>query len=178
MKTYSAFLVVYALLCASCSQHEPKAATTGEKISMPDHVEVYNPYMGKELKDPLKSNASLKIYTLIDVSCSPCFLKLEKWDKLQVQMKAIKPVAIIPVCYSKDNFETIRYLFESNKLPQNQLPLVFDLDNKFRLQNPKLVNQLGQLTALTDENNNVLLTGDPLENQDDKDKFMKMIAAK
>ena len=145
---------------------------------MPEHVEVYNPYMGKELSDPLKSNASLKIYTLINVSCSPCFLKLEKWDKLQAEIKAIKPVAIIPVCVAKDNFEMIRFLFESEKIPKNQLPLVFDLDSKFIQKNSALVNPLGELTALTDQNNNVLLTGDPLENKDDKDKFIKMIAAK
>lgn len=178
MKKLTALLLLCILVCASCK--EPKANSTAarEKISMPDNVEIYNPYMGKDLSDPLKSNAPLKIYTLIDVSCSPCFLKLEKWDKLQAEIKAISPVAIIPVCYSKDNFETIRFLFETEKIPQNQLPLVFDLDNKFREQNANLVNPLGQLTALTDENNNVLLTGNPLDDKDDKDKFIKMIAAK
>lgn len=178
MKKFTALLLFCVLLCASCKEHKEKNTAAREKISMPDHVEIYNPYMGKDISDPLKSNAALKIYTLIDVSCSPCFLKLQKWDKLQDEIKAIGPVAIIPVCYSKDNFEMIRFLFESEKIPQNHLPLVFDLDNKFRKQNATLVNPLGELTALTDENNNVLLTGNPLDDKDDKDKFFKMIAAK
>jgi hypothetical protein len=178
MKQFTTFLLCSVLLYASCKQHQGKDTAAKGKISMPDHVEVYNPYMGKDLNDPLKSNAPLRIYTLIDVSCSPCFLKLEKWDKLQAEIKAIKPVAIIPVCYSKDNFELIRFLFETDKITRNQLPLVFDLDNKFRQQNPTLVNKLGQLTALTDEKNNVLLIGDPLDDKNDKEKFLKMIAAR
>jgi len=177
MKKFTALLLFCTMLCASCKRHE-KSTAAKEKISMPDHVEVYNPYMGKDLTDPLKSKAPLKIYTLINVSCSPCFLKLEKWDKLQAEIKAIRPVAIIPLCDSKDNFEMIRFLFESERIPKNQLALVLDLDGKFIKQNSTLISPVGELTALTDENNNILLTGNPIENKDDKDKFLKMIAAK
>lgn len=177
MKTLTVLLLFSLVIAASCKDQkaEAKAATT--KISMPANVEVYNPYAGKDLANPLQRNTPLKLYTLIDVSCSTCLLRLEKWDAFEAELNAVKPVSVIPVCYSKDGFEMIKYLFESEKIPKIKLPLVLDLDNSFRQQNASLVNQLGEMTALTDRDNNVLLTGNPIEIKDDKDKFLKAIAA-
>lgn len=161
-------LLLVALLVA-CN-----AATVNKKqtILMPGHVEVYNPLAGENLKNPASGNSKLKIYTLIDVSCSTCILKLEKWTQFQSEAGN---VAVIPVCHSGDNFEMLKYLFENNRVGKVRLPLVLDLDNQFKKQNPELISKYGELTALTDNSNHVLLTGNPIDDKSDKEKFMKLI---
>lgn len=176
MKNVNRVLLFYILLLAACANQKNNAPEKGQAVVMPKNIEIYNPSLGTELKNPAVDNTGLKIYTLIDVSCSTCLLKLEKWSQLQAELKDVKQVSVIPVCYAKDNFEMIRFLFESDKVGKIELPLVLDLDNNFKKANPNLVVEYGEFTALTDNTDHILLTGNPIENKNDKDKFLQKIA--
>jgi hypothetical protein len=56
-----------------------------------------------------------------------------------------------------------------------QIPLVLDIDNTFRKENALLIDQHGETTVLTDAHNRILLTGNPIESKEDKEKFFQKI---
>lgn len=174
MKPINCFLLLTIWLLPSCA-HNKKANDAAVRIVMPAQTEVYNPYITDTSKSSLKTNNSqYKIYTFINVSCSSCLEKLVRWDKIQSQDPEFGKVALIPVCYSRDNFELLKYLFESHKFPNIHFPLVLDLRDSFATKNSSLT-RTGDFTALTDAHDRVLLTGNPVENNKDKDQFLSVI---
>lgn len=162
--------VVFLLSCTGKTVKDEKIT-----IVMPGKVELYNPFMGEKLPNPLLTKSKYRLYTLIDASCASCFAKLRKWNEFQVALAGDSSVCFIPVCHTKDNFEILKYHFESDSAARLNVPLVLDLENKFVAHNAALVDSYGQLTALTNNKNEVLLKGDPLENKTDREKFLDQI---
>lgn len=149
-------------------------------VKMPGRIEEYNPYIRNADSPRLMQNErkpALLIYTLIDVSCSTCILKLDKWSDFISEIKSDRRnlLSIKPVCFSEDHFETLKFLFENNRIEKFAYPLLLDLENKFMSENPTLVSRRGEMTVLTDTANKVLLAGNPLENKEDRDLFIKKI---
>jgi hypothetical protein len=174
MKPIYCFLLLNIVWLTSCTSHK-KENSPVVKVVMPAHTEIYNPYItNTNNRSAGDGHSQFKIYTYINVSCSSCLEKLAKWDLFQSQNPDFSKVAIIPVCHSRDNFELLKFLFESHKLPNIHLPLFLDIKDSFVNQNLTLA-RTGDFTALTDGEDRVLLTGDPLENKDVKDQFLQAI---
>ncbi|OQP63997.1 hypothetical protein A3860_21490 [Niastella vici] len=174
MKPIYYLLLLSIWLLPSCINRK-KAADAAVKIVMPAQTEVYNPYITDTNNVTLKAdNSQYKIYAFINVSCSSCLEKLVRWDKIQSQDPDFGKVAIIPVCYSRDNFELLKFMFESHKFPNIHFPLVLDLKDSFAIKNSSLA-RAGDFTALTNAHDQVLLTGNPIENNKDKDQFLHII---
>lgn len=176
--SYSLFLSV--LFWCACSNHNNHRTNNkldkGEdiKIIMPENIVVYNPFI-TDVRARFKSDRrkEFTIYPLIDVSCATCLLKLGKWDQIQFQDSLFnKEVAIIPICYSRDHFEQLKFIFENQKISKIKIPLI--LDDSFRTRNRALAKR-GDFTALTDRENHILFTGFPLKDKADKEKLFQLI---
>lgn len=146
-------------------------------IAVPDRAEIYDPSTGSSNTVLLKRKKSrYKIYTLINASCSSCVFKLEKWSDFQSKISGIHDVSIIPICFSHDNFELLKFAFENDKIKKIGLSLILDKEeNGFKKMNMELVNKYGDFTVLTDSEDNVLLQGNPMEDERDKTKFLLRI---
>ncbi len=170
MKAIYCIFVLYILLFFSCLDHNTKDRIA-LKVIIPQHVEIYNPFIADTIIQNLNNYKQRKIYTLINVSCATCLFKLQKWDSLQLEHPNI---AIIPVCHSRDNFEQLKFLFENNKIARIHIPLLLDLEDSFAIKNNSLMKS-NNLTVLTDGGDRVLLNGDPLESEIDRKKFFGLL---
>lgn len=150
----------------SCSKNK-------KTINIPEQLEVYPPIGTQKRNNPLIAD-NLKIYTLINVSCSTCLLQIQKWDNFQKVLNETG-VSVIPICYSKDNFELLKYLYESRKLGDLQLSLYLDTNNQLIKQNKSLVSAAGKLTVLVNAKDEILLRGSPVENSTMKKKYITTI---
>jgi hypothetical protein len=174
MKPIFHMLLLSIVLLYSCNNHK-KESNTGVKINMPTQTEIYRPFDTDTNKRPIANDHSrFKIYTYINTSCSSCILKLKGWDKFQSENPDFSQVPIIPVCFSRDSFELLKFLVESHKLPTMHLAMVLDLKDSFARLNNTLVRS-GDFTALTDAEDNVLYTGDPLTNENVKNRFLNAV---
>ncbi len=174
--TVSAILFFCIASLSGCTNPKPKDTGNELRIIVPGHLEAYNPFLTDTIKSQLvldDHTKRFKIYSLINVSCSSCLLKLEKWNDLYTKLINPKNVSIVLMCYSKDNFELLKFLFENHKIPKIELPLMLDYEDNFRKQNQSLTNKLGDFTVLTDDNNRVLLTGNPIENKNEMNEFVR-----
>lgn len=180
MKNCCLYIMVFnALLFVSCANKNNPYEDL--KITSPKQIELYNPYLSDSLhsKITLDTLKQIKLYTTINVSCVTCILKLEKWDRFHSDLGLHNNnVAIIPICYSGDGFESFKYFFENDKMLPIKIPLVLDVDNSFVKQNKSLLDKYGDFTALTDSKNNVILIGNPIENEKDKNDFIQAIRTK
>lgn len=162
------FLVLALGLCAC--QHRSNG--TGAKVVPPQDYIIYNPYI--KVTDTLAAlPRAPKVYTLVDVSCSTCILRLSEWDKFQKEIG--NKVHVYPVCFSKDKFELLKYLFENNQLARIRLPLLLDKKEKFIRDNKKQIGVNGEFNVLTDDNDNIILSGDPIGDQAVRKKFIEQI---
>lgn len=171
----SVLLLAFILLSCAGKTKEAVKEKVQDTVVVPDHVELYNPFIGDSLVNPLLNNTRHKIYTLIDASCTACMAKLQKWSIFEAGLKKGSNVLLIPIFYTKDNFEILKYYFEIDSASRLKVPLVLDLDNKFVKQNAALISEFGEMTVLTDAQNVILLKGDPIGNEHDKEEFMKKI---
>ena len=172
-------VLIFALPCIyilACQQQHN--TDKGMKLILPQNIEIYKPV---KLNEPENANASanqLKIYTIIDVSCATCLLKFEKWQAFKREISLFNNVKIIPICISTDRFETMKFLFENKKLPDISFALMLDIDRRFLADNKKLVDGNNDLTVLVNTDNEVLLSGNPTENEILKSDYLKVIGKK
>jgi hypothetical protein len=181
MKKYCFYVITLnVFLLVSCVNKE-NSPDKGFVIKVPKHIELYNQHLSDSLHQniTLDTSKQQKIYTTINVSCATCLQKFEKWDRFHSELGELNNnLVIIPMCYSEDKFESLKFLFENNKLPPIKIPLALDVDNSFVRQNLSLWKKHGDFTVLTDSKNNVLLVGDPIGNEKDKNKFIQAIRNK
>ncbi|MDT4865706.1 hypothetical protein FQZ97_1005250 [compost metagenome] len=142
-------------------------------IVLPEKTEVYYP-KGADSTE-ISSRASYKIYAPIDVSCSTCLLKFKYWDDYYAEIREYNNTELIPVCSSKDNFESLKYWFENDKIYKISVPVLLDTENKFRVLNSGLFEETKDIAILTDADNRILYVGSPLENQQDKKIFLEYL---
>jgi len=175
------FFLLFASILLSCAGKVKKNASEKSDVQgaviLPDSVELYNPFLGDSLANPFITNSGYKVYTLIDASCTSCMAKLQKWSVFEASIKDKGSVSLIPICYTKDNFDILKFYFEKDSTSRLQVPLVLDLKNEFVKHNAPLISQSGEMTVLTDARNIILLRGDPIGNQQDKEEFIKRIAS-
>jgi hypothetical protein len=176
MKILHLQILICCMFLFSCKQGNK--ADTGKLLIIPKHIEIFNPYLPNIPDSTLFSGSKTKIYTLVNASCSTCLLHLKEWDDFETNINKLKDVQVIVVCESDDNFQLLKYLFESKKMDKILLPIVLDLDNKFISLNVSLLSREGDLTVLTNSNNKILLSGNPIKNKKDKKRYMRLMPDK
>lgn len=150
-------------------KHEDK------KLIFPSNMHIYTPFANVDESWININKSTYKIYTLIDASCSSCFSKFKQWNDFQLQIDSLKNVKVVGVCYSKDNFELVKYLFETNEIEKVNFPIFLDINEDFKKLNGSLIKNPLKFSVLTDSNNKILLIGDPINNKNDKELFLRNI---
>jgi hypothetical protein len=86
-------------------------------------------------------------------------------------------VPVIFICYSKDNFELVKYLSENEKI-NFPFPYIFDTNDKFSQQNPLFKQGHPYQTVLVNKNNEILIFGDPTSSATIMDQYVTVINKK
>lgn len=148
----------------------------GRKVIMPDTVEIYSPFK----KDYLITNSQsakvlpFKIYAYVNVSCPTCIVNLEDWQEF-ISKVLKNAVPVIMVCTSKDHFEYFKYLCETKQMKPFTFPLYLDIRNQFPIKNPFVNESLVYQTVLTNLDNAILVTGDPIHSENTRKLYLDEI---
>lgn len=157
------FITILSLTSLSCNQHQREIRNivktwTGKKIVFPP---LTTKILGKDTIIPDLLNHKYKVLTYIDTTgYTACRLKLFDWKLLIKEWKDLsKNVAIIFVIHSK-NYEELEAIQKVNKFTY---PIFYDYDAKLDSLNcfPKISDFQ---TFLLDQNDKVLLIGNPVTN--------------
>ncbi len=151
--------------------------TLGKKLLIPNNLVVYKPFE-KYLDDSIGiSQKPFKIYSLVDATCSVCVDNIVKWDRFVAELNNRENVSIILILESDDNFELIKYICEEGIITEFSYPFFFDINNEFIRLNPFIKKNKHLETILTDTNNNIIMLGNPLFNENIKNKFREIVTS-
>lgn len=183
-KTLTCLCLVFICIC--CKKQPIKeekvrllrdvvAASLGKKLSIPEDLQLYTPFQPYTTDSIQLANSSLKLYSLINTGCSTCLGEIDKWFSFASKIKKYK-IPVILICKSdKDNFESIKYLCETNKIKKFPFPFFLDLKDNYVNKNPFMNASRDFETVLTDKNNTILLIGNPLRSNEMKELYLKEI---
>lgn len=171
-------LVFYILISLIVSCGNDNKGSEEDYINTPDTLIVYNTMNSTDSvatkSDIMSQQESFSILTSINVSCATCLFEFDKWREFDKSFKD-KTISIFPICHSKDNFEMLKYLFESGDIKPLDFPLYLDDENKFTELNKHLLDENHGLTVLVDTHNKILLKGSPIDDQTIMKKYIKLI---
>lgn len=165
-------IVLCTLLLCSCAKIENQ--NKGKKVFIPENLTIYSVGDAQVINILNPVNNHYIIYTLIDVSCATCLLKLEAWNKFYSEIED-STVSFIPICHSKDDFELLKYLAENNQIEKLKFPLYLDTENQFIPLNKLLISDTGEFTVLTNSEHKIILSGSPLDDQNLKKEYLSLI---
>jgi hypothetical protein len=113
---------------------KPQTQKTTINLSNTEFLNLINNTQAVNLAD-IPKNSFLKVIFYTNVSCSDCLYALGVWDSLHYY-KEFNTIEIISVCYSKDNFQFFRHLYDEGELPSKKLKYVLDTGNLIPRNNP------------------------------------------
>lgn len=174
MKTIIIIGFIGLAFLVSCNRHSDKHPEI--LLNLPHRIEIFNPYLAEIPDSTSLFNKKSKIYSLVNVSCPTCIPQLYDLDSINQKLKfQSKDAQVIAICRADDNFQLIKYFFESKKMDNIQIPLVLDLEDKFIELNATLLNFEDGMQVLTNEDNKILLISNFKK---DKRKFLELIPVK
>lgn len=173
---FSIFCSFIAFCYSKKSPTDQHNTAAQNKLRLPDTLLTYSLSEHSLLLDSsqLANHFSLKIYAFIDVSCPSCIADIDKWNNVVPEFMKYK-VPVILVCYSKNNFEYIKYLFENGQVKKFPFPLYLDITNQLHKQNSYIRENEGHQVVLTDQHNAILAMGNPLLSSEIKALYLKTI---
>lgn len=167
IKSYLIFFLCFVFACEGLKKQSDQKI-----INIPDSLIIY------ETDSPDKSTSTklgnLTLITTINVSCATCILELNKWRFFKEKNESEK-FSLMPICYSKDNFEMIKYLFESGEIETLDFPIYFDKGNQFIELNKNFLDDNNNITILVDKEYKVLVQGNPLSNNKLMNEYLKYL---
>lgn len=146
----------------------------GKKLIIPDSLITYAPFHDYVADSVQLSNAKSKIYSHINASCPTCVLDIRLWNNMITDFEKLM-VPIILICDADDNFELIKYIHEIGEIKSFSYPLFFDIKKEFFKQNNFMNVSPHFETVLTDNENNILLLGNPIRSKEVRDMYLKEI---
>lgn len=187
MKTlYSTFKLVFllssVLFFSNCKNNSGKIDNANYIINnsnffkVPDSMTVYRPFKEEYLNKEDHTNAPLKIYSFIDVSCASCLGRINQWKRIEKELLEYK-IPIILICQSKDNYELFKFLNEKETATKFSFPFYFDRKDQFFILNDYLNPSKNNHTVLVGKNNEIILTGDITLSNEIKQVYLKTIKA-
>ncbi|MEJ5995227.1 hypothetical protein WG904_12430 [Pedobacter sp. Du54] len=178
------FILSCACLCYSCKgksslgnakEGKPEVIGIGKILMLPDSMEVYRPFPNYLLDSGKINQSTLKIYTFINVSCSTCLEDIEKWSRLNSKLRKYN-VPIVVICESKDKFEVFKYFCEQGTIKKFPYPFFLDLKNEYVKKNPFVFTHAGFKTLLTNQENKILLAGDPIHFESKEKEYLSVLS--
>lgn len=174
-------LCLCSILSCKKQQHTAKSASLkivideslGEKLIIPDSLEVYDPFeSSRNTKE--SSKPRLKIYSSIDASCGTCIESLKIWNQLIPEFNK-KNVQVNLICSSDNKFDLLKYFFESKEIKNFTHPLLLDHKNHYLKQNRFMNESKNFETVLTNNENTILLIGNPIASNKMKELYFNEI---
>lgn len=159
------------------SPADPQIKLLTNKLWLPDSLLTYSISEDSLLLDSshLANYSSLKIYAFIDVSCPSCIADIDRWNQVVPEFMKYK-VPVLLICFSENNFEYIKYLFENGQVKKFPFPLFLDVTKQLHKLNSFVKENEAHQVILTDQCNTILATGNPLFSDDIKALYLKTIA--
>lgn len=134
---------------------------------------------GKDSIFRFKKDHILKLVIFTDsTACTPCAMKqMYHWDPfIEKAYKSNHMLQLMFVISPKKN--EIDMLNKSLKIAIYDYPIYIDTLSVFERMNPHLPKNKALHTFLLDENNNVILVGNPLHNKRIEEMFYKIVEEK
>lgn len=173
--------VIFFIIIISCKKDNNNAefdrlkqvieSNLGQKLIIPDSLEYYKPFANLLNKKELQNKYRYKIYSHIDASCGTCLTSLESWNKLISEFNKRK-IQVVLVCTTDDKFELLKYFFESKQVRNFTHPLFLDHKNDFLKKNKFMNINKNFETVLTDNDNTIVLIGNPIMSKEIKDLYL------
>ena len=148
--------------------------TLDKELVLPDELKAYIPFTNYITDSTKIFKSELKIYSYVDASCATCIENIKSWAKLIPDFTKYD-VSIILIFGSKDEFELIKHLCESKKVNDFPFPFFFDKKNKYLKLNKFMEHNTTFQTVLVNNNNRILLLGNPTHSKEITDMYLKEI---
>ena len=110
------------------------------------------------------------------LTCKPCHLdELEQWTELLSDFDVKEISCLFVLSIQKGRIDSYKEYYDELQV---KYPVFFDVNNSFLKHNPHIPEESMFHTFLLDGNNNVILVGNPLYNEDIKKLFLDIINKK
>ena len=178
MKTKYFILVLVTIGLMACNPKSKQIETHSQKIegtiTLPDSLDIYNPFNENNTNNAATTGSTLKIYTFVDTSCPSCLSNINNWNKIALELRKHQ-VPIVMICQSEDNFELLKYLCEKKDIAGYPHAFYLDIKDQFFTKNEFLKPLPNMHTVLTDSNNKILLSGDLTLSEEVKQQYIDVI---
>lgn len=135
--------------------------------------------LNKSVHDKISQERMKYIIYSDSVNCTSCAInQMDLWNPLLEYSKNYKGQLkfYFIFCPAKKNVEDVKFALHKNT--DFNYPILLDTLGEFERQNPHLPKNKALHSFLLDENNNVILVGDPLHNKKIKEMFYKIVEEK
>jgi hypothetical protein len=171
---------LFFISCNSTSSKEIKELNTiianniGKEVNIPNHLQIYKPFKNYILDSAGMFNSNFKIYSYVNASCGTCVSSINEWKHIILEFNN-QYVSVILIFKSDDNFELLKYLCETGEIREFPYPFFFDKNKEFPKINSFILKHKHLQTILVDENNKILLLGNPIQSSKIKELYMKTL---
>lgn len=126
-----------------------------------------------------ENNDNLKLIIYADsIVCSSCRIKtMYKWDAFLSKLKKFPNKVKVFFIFAPSHDKINQFKITARTLPRNY-PIYTDTANVFLRLNPHIPEDPTLHTFLLDENNKVILVGNPLENKRIEEMFWRIVKEK
>jgi len=177
------YILLFFLFLSSCSNEKKEkisylkkvaVQTIGKHLIIPDKSKLFDPF--SVVSDSIENfDKEYKIYTNIDVSCGTCIKSISKWNKFYNSLDRDK-TSIVLVCNSSDRFESFMFFCEDEvSIEDTSFPFIFDFNNEFKKINGFMQVDFQYETVLTDNENRILLLGNPIYSEKIRQLYLDKI---
>ena len=137
----------------------------GKKLIVPEGLRIYNPHL-LDVDSTLISQSKVKIYSSLDITCSTCIDIMKQWDAESQKFNEFN-VPLIFIARSDDDFFLFKYSYEDTRtIPKFNFPLFLDYKDDFFRQNEFMAHNKSFETVLTNQDNEIILIGNPLSSDE------------
>lgn len=172
------FLVICFISCNNIGSKRKKVEykrdnSIGKKLILPQKMMLYHPFLNSNNIDSTQiANSPLKIYSLVDGSCVECVGSIKKW----IDFTKMTNIPIVLIISSEDDqFNLFKYVCKEGEFKYFKYPFFLDVESKYYNLNRKLFTSKGAQTVLTNVNNKILLTGNPILNHTIQKDYLNKI---
>ncbi|MFR9531606.1 MAG: hypothetical protein SNH05_09625 [Rikenellaceae bacterium] len=173
-------LLYLLLMLVSCSGESSKvkhdlASLTSQSIEFCNEAKTIVNGCDSPVQDYFANDLKMIVYT-DSTSCNTCALnKLYLWDDLINYAKPYNGTLKFYFIFNPPKGENIRLALRNSML---DYPMLLDSLGEFERLNPHLPKNKAMHTFLLDENNNVVLVGNPLHNPKIEQMFKDIVEEK
>lgn len=173
IKEYTFILFVLAVLCQCSSKASESeiAELFNMDIQIIDTLPIYSPNIDSLFIEStlFVESSKLKLITHIDGTCSSCVEDLIQWKELIETLKNEKLQILI--YFHTNNLDLYRTYFKRLRFNHD---VIIDKENVF-LNNNQFPEGTNLHTVLLDENNEIMLIGNPIKDMAIKELYYEVI---